>query len=259
MQAPVGIDSTVPEPVFLGLEHRRREKRCIEDTALEGVDVLEIDLDEDGPLRQEYLPKRHISRAGSLRSVISKDGLESQASIEQAQHWDKRDSMTIDTERLLPPPAKWSPAADEPIFRERGRISGQYVAVQPPVAPLFGVLLPPVYPQEIRYPNWPAYVPVNQHLPPVYVCDPLPTYTPYPYTVHADQQRSRSQSLSYNYANCQPLNHSRSYSQYNRMAAHEVAPSSQPDARWAASGRYAPYRQPFGHSNINYQSNWVRT
>jgi hypothetical protein len=251
-QAPIGIDSSIPEPVFIGLEHRRREKQGIEVTALDGIDVLEIDLDEDGPLRQEYMPKRRASRAGSITSAAFKEGLE-----QRSHDWEKRERMP-EPERVLPPPAKWSPQADEPIFRERGRSSGEYVAVQPPLAPLYGVLLPPVFPQDNRYPNWPAYAPVNQHMPPGYACDPLPSYTPYPYGHQTEHHHTRTQSLSCHYDNCQPSTHSRSYSQYNRMAALEVAPASQPDARWAASGRYAPYRQPFGHSNVNYQSNWIR-
>ncbi|KAF7980949.1 hypothetical protein HWV62_36185 [Athelia sp. TMB] len=122
-QAPIGIDQSIPEPVFIGLEYRRMERQGLEDTALEGVDVLEIDLDEDGPLRQEYMPKRRVSRAGSINSAAFKEGLE-----QRSQDWEKRERMP-EPERILPPPAKWSPAADEPIFRDRGRISGEYVAL----------------------------------------------------------------------------------------------------------------------------------
>src|SRR5258705_5114179 len=62
IQTPVAPKSTagVPQPVFLGFEERLREKE-----ATMAVDVLEIDLDEDGPLREEYLPKRRASRITS--------------------------------------------------------------------------------------------------------------------------------------------------------------------------------------------------
>jgi len=33
--------------------------------------------------------------------------------------------------KSLPPPAKWSPGADEPILRSRNRVSGHYAPVQP--------------------------------------------------------------------------------------------------------------------------------
>lgn len=276
MQAPV-IDAAIPEPVFLGLEQRRKEKLGIEVPSTEAMDVLEIDLDEDGPLREEYLPKRRVSHTGSVRGVRSKEVPEPKIYVEQAQDWDGHNSGTVDTEKPLPPPAKWSPAADEPIFRESRRTSGQYVAVQPPLAAThFAVPLPPVYQQqETRYPNWPtaaSYVPVTQHFPAGFAYDPisiqqtLPSYTPYPYTIH-DQPRSRSQSMSRNHENCLPRNHSRSYSQsvFNRcgdihMTANEGAPR---EARWAAPGLYARNahcRQPFGpHPSVNYQSTWLRT
>ena len=277
VQAPVGIDSSIPEPVFLGLEERRREKLGLEEYAAESIDVLEIDLDEDGPLREEYLPKRRVSRAGSVRSVKSRDASDSR--MRGYADWENKDSRTVDADKVLPPPAKWSPAADEPIFRERGRASGQYVAVQPPLAAVqFAVPLPPVYQQEIRYPSWPtsaSYIPINQHMPagypydPLSVQQPLPAYTPYSYVVPS-QSHSRSHSLSCEHENCQPRNHFRSHSQafdYGcgdmLMTTNEVVPPRQSDAQWAALaqyGRTVAYRQPFGpFPNVNYQSTWLRT
>ncbi|KIM83748.1 hypothetical protein PILCRDRAFT_96969 [Piloderma croceum F 1598] len=275
MHAPVGINSSIPEPVFLGLEERRRDKLELEEYARE--DILEIDLDEDGPLREEYLPKRRVSHTGSVRSVKSGDTSDSKIRIRHAD-WENKDSKTVDTEKVLPPPAKWSPAADEPIFRERGRASGQYVAVQPPIAAAhFTVPLPPVYQQEIRYQNWPtsvSYIPVSQHLSAGYSYDPLsaqqplPAYSPYSYV--PSQSHSRSHSLSCELENCQPRNHFRSHSQtafdYGcsiGMTGNEVAPPRQPDAQWATLAQYgctAVYRQPFGPlPNVNYQSTWLRT
>lgn len=263
--APAG-DS--PEPVFLGLEERKREKLGIEDPSSDSVDVLEIDLDEDGPLREEYLPKRRVSRAGSVRSVTSREASDSKIPFDQTRDWDAWDARNIESEKVLPPPAKWSPAADEPIFRERGRASGHYVAVQPSIpAAHFAVSLPP-YQQAPNWPAVPGYIPLNQHLVPGFLYDPappsqqtLPAYTPYSYATPITH--SRTQSLAPDNENCQPRTHFRSYSQSvfdyrcgdTGHVANDVVLASRPDAQWCA-----PYRQPFGqHPNVNYQSSWLRT
>ena len=257
-----------PEPVFLGLEERRREKLGIEDPSSDSVDVLEIDLDEDGPLREEYLPKRRGSRTGSVRSIRSRDAPDSKFPFDQARHWDAYDARNIESEKSLPPPAKWSPAADEPIFRDRGRVSGHYVAVQPSIsAAHFALSLPP-YQQTLNWPAAPSYVPLNRHLAPGFVYDPapptqqtLPACTPYSYA--APISHSRTQSLACDHENCQPRNHFRSYSQSAfdcrcgdiGQMANDVLLASRPDTQWCA-----PYRQPFGqHPNVNYQSSWLRT
>jgi hypothetical protein len=78
----------VPEPVFYGIGDYKTGSEG--EQLQQDVDVLEIDLDEDGPLREEYLPKRRINSASSR--------------------------ARSDSSRTLPPPAKWSPAADEPIM-----------------------------------------------------------------------------------------------------------------------------------------------
>lgn len=109
-----------PQPIYVGVEERRNAKYSHEEEV--DMDVLEIDLDEDGPLRDEYLPKRRISRSGSLRRDLSNSGA-----------FQDR-TNTIDPVRFLPPPAKWSPAADEPILRERSTGNAQYVAVRPSYA-----------------------------------------------------------------------------------------------------------------------------
>ena len=265
LNAPAG-DS--PEPVFLGLEDRRREKLGIEDLSGDGVDVLEIDLDEDGPLREEYLPKRRVSRTDSVRSVRSRDAPDSKISLDQARDWDGYDARNIEAENFLPPPAKWSPAADEPIFRDRGRASGHYVAVQPSIpAAHFPLPLPP-YQQAPNWPAVPSYVPLSRHLAPGFVYDPapptqqiLPAYTPYSYSVPISH--SRTQSLASDHENRHPHDHFRSYSQstfdyrcgdFGQMA-NDVLLASRPEPQWCA-----PYRQPFGqHPNVNYQSSWLRT
>lgn len=94
----------IQQPVFLGLaEHKgERERLNREHTA-----VFNVDLDEDGPLREEYLPRsRPISNV-----EISK-------------------RQCDNSPRHLPPPAIWSPAADPPIYRVRP----VYQAVQGPSA-----------------------------------------------------------------------------------------------------------------------------
>ena len=123
MRAPAAYKyiPTVPQPVFIGLEERLREKI---DKAVCEKEVLEIDLDEDGPLRQEYLPKRHVTSQSSqcCNNVAATHDISNQ----------KWNVCEIPHLKQLPPPAKWSPAGDEPIFRDRNRVSGHYVAVQAP-------------------------------------------------------------------------------------------------------------------------------
>ena len=59
-----------PQPVFLGLEERRRER--LDPTIPESSsETLEIDLDEDGPLREEYMPRRRVSRRRRLADLLT--------------------------------------------------------------------------------------------------------------------------------------------------------------------------------------------
>ncbi len=48
-----------PIPAFVSLDEHKKETAGVQDAYLE--DVLEIDLDEDGPLREEYLPRRRLN------------------------------------------------------------------------------------------------------------------------------------------------------------------------------------------------------
>lgn len=99
-----------PQPVFLGLEERRRAR--LDPTSVETrPEALEIDLDEDGPFRLV-------------------NGIE----------WERAPQM----QKGLPPPAKWSPAADEPLRRDGIREPTHYMAVQPP--PIPPLLVMPLYP-----------------------------------------------------------------------------------------------------------------
>ncbi|KAH9844212.1 uncharacterized protein C8Q71DRAFT_697335 [Rhodofomes roseus] len=174
-----------PEPVFAGLEDEKRDQA---DAPVYDEDVLEIDLDEDGPLREEYLPRRRVSSVSSSR---------------RAQATEK----VVEPERILPPPARWSPAADEPIMRDV-RISRQYVAPQPmghvpaivPPPPPFHQVLQP------QQPTWPygGYGHKQEQMtsatyapPPVYA---RPSHVGFDYAYPATHGHSRSQSLSYNQA-----------------------------------------------------------
>lgn len=260
IQAPAACnyDPANPQPVFTGLEERRIEKLEQEHTST--VDVLEIDLDEDGPLREEYLPKRRVSGAGSTRSTYSHAG--SNAEMADASlGWEKHKIV----DKTLPPPARWSPAGDEPILRDRNRLSGHYVAVQPP---LLSSMAPSQFASqcyhELGYANqnWPPGPPAGYvfDVPTLHVSQP---YTPYTFVPPVALPHSRSQSHSYDQDNSQSRIHSRSYSQsgseyrYNdvHMTANELP------TPWAAHGHSA-YSCATGfvpHHSANYQSNWLRT
>ncbi|KAJ7117325.1 hypothetical protein C8R43DRAFT_901899 [Mycena crocata] len=278
IQAPAAcnFNSSSPQPVFIGLDERRRER--MEKEQARSIDVLEIDLDEDGPLREEYLPKRRISTAGSTRSSFnSHDAPPAQVAADNAQNWQGHKVV----EKSLPPPARWSPAADEPILRERNRASGQYVAVQPPLLPsMIPYQLAASYhpSHEMGYPNqnWPpggTFVAVKPQalmgyifdVPPLHVSHP--TYNAYPFVPPLALSHSRSQSLSYDQDNSHSRNRLRSCSQsrfeYCRdvhMAPNELAPSNELDARWAAPVHYGYPAPAFGgQSSGPLQPAWLRT
>jgi hypothetical protein len=240
----------------------------------QSVDVLEIDLDEDGPLREEYLPKRRISAADSTRSFNSHDAPPPRVSVDNAQNWQSHKVF----EKSLPPPARWSPAADEPILRERNRATGHYVAVQPPLLPsMIPYQMAPNYhpPHELGYPNqnWPpggTFVAVKPQALMGYVFDgpPLhvshPPYNAYPFVSSLALSHSRSQSLSYDQDNSHSRNRLRSCSQsqfeYHCHDIHMV--SNEPneiDARWAAAPAHYGYPAPAFVQPGHCQPAWLRT
>jgi hypothetical protein len=103
-----------PQPVFLGLEERRREK--LGRTASESSsEALGIGLDEDGPLWEEYMPRgrRCFSRNGSFRDGIGNTILGSPFRLDKGFERERTSEMP----RSLPPPSKWSPAMDESLRR----------------------------------------------------------------------------------------------------------------------------------------------
>ncbi|TFK74418.1 hypothetical protein BDN72DRAFT_759726 [Pluteus cervinus] len=270
IQAPVACNgASVPQPCFLGLEERMREKAERE----RAIEVDEIDLDKDGPLREEYLPRRRGT--GSSRTSISV------TSSTGSSSWDGH--VVGDLVNRLPPPAKWSPAADEPILREH-RGKGHYVTAQAPyMAPVAAFIpsyppmhdggyqlsdwhgghgatkqLPPApgypfdYPQ-FHIPSQPVYNPYNM----------MPTHNPYPHV--------RTQSLPYDQDFTQPRNHMRAYSQaarfdyqYSdiRMTANELAPHHEVDSRWSSTGQHYMYPNVapnFGTQVPNFSASWIRT
>ncbi|KAH9938242.1 uncharacterized protein B0H18DRAFT_8050 [Fomitopsis serialis] len=174
-----------PEPVFVGLEDEKRDQI---DAQVYDEDVLEIDLDEDGPLREEYLPRRRVSSASSSRRAHGTE-------------------KVVEPERMLPPPARWSPAADEPIMRDV-RISRQYVAPQPIAqVPVAMPLLPPFHQVlQSQQSAWPydGYGHKQEQLASAAYAPPLvyarPSHVGYEYAYPATHGHSRSQSLSYNQA-----------------------------------------------------------
>ena len=105
-----------PQPVFIETEER---KHLMETSTL----ALDFDMDEDGPLREEYQPKRRVSRAGSDRDAR----FAVTSAPRPADDWNM--------ERTLPPPARWSPGEDEPLARGMKPEMIRHFAPQPPMAP----------------------------------------------------------------------------------------------------------------------------
>ncbi|KAG6911745.1 hypothetical protein DXG01_007995 [Tephrocybe rancida] len=273
IQAPGTCDSlSVPQPVFVGLEERKREK--MEKEKAMATDVMEIDLDEDGPLREEYLPKRRISATGSYRNCKDMQPLNVVDNV--APNWERQDIREL--EKPLPPPAKWSPAGDEPIHRERHRVSGQYVAVQPPVIHVAAAYPAPYHPAVDFYAhyhwNMATYgtaKPQSNYgfdFPAVNTTSHQTTYNAYPYAPQIPISHSRSQSLSHDEENFQTRHHLRSYSQSRfeyqcsdlRVTANEYAPQRQCETAWMGASHYQYHSSAFAPiHNVNYQQAWLRT
>lgn len=220
-----------PVPVFVSLDDQHKQKERYEQTYEEDIDVLEIDLDEDGPLREEYMPKRRISSASNGRRVQSQE-------------------RVMEVDRMLPPPAKWSPEADEPITRDQLRLHQQYaMAPAPQLMPQMAMqpLAPPPPPPfhqalELGRRIWSveSYVPKRESAV-RNVFDPLtqynvpvrqPTYAAYDYgyAMAPPVSHSRSQSFS---SYSQPVmgqsqGHMRSYSQTKYDAGYSDVRMSEP-------------------------------
>lgn len=242
MEAPLTHPSS--EPVFLSFEQRNKTKFNEAETCAEpSHEAYDIDLDEDGPLREEYLPRRRVSN-GSDTSRRSTE-LTSRVEVE------RRELRESATRNALPPPSKWSPAADEPIHRASER-PALYMPVQPPA-----VCWAPAV----------AYVPVK--LPPDY------SSVPYSKPAAPSNDYYYSQSVPPSQPRCDadafsPPNSAYSYPigfdyqcGHVRMSFDGTGYPSQPmaNSNWPSAEAYgfpAP-RVLFGpHPPINYQSSWVR-
>ena len=86
------MHGSIRQPVFIGLKERKKEK--LEKEQQVSSDVLEIDLDEDDPLCEEYLPRRRTS----VRS--SSHDYEGNQQMSECPVWTQMDNHS------LPPPAK---------------------------------------------------------------------------------------------------------------------------------------------------------
>ncbi|KAI0081685.1 hypothetical protein K474DRAFT_1129406 [Panus rudis PR-1116 ss-1] len=230
-EAGIASQQNPGQPVFLGTEERQRASEAL--YGGDHVDMLEIDLDEDGPLREEYLPRRRVSGASSTRYVRSQE-------------------RVVEPERMLPPPARWSPQGDEPLMHRR--VQSQYMAPQP-VMQLPPAPVAPMAYQEMAQPprGWP-WGPSPEHLTrmPALVHPQQPAYG---YGYVAPPSHARSHSLSY-HASTAGLSqsHYRTYSQSRydgygdvRFPEPHYVPPPPPPVEWSHFDRTtysAAYERP---------------
>ncbi|KAI9574902.1 hypothetical protein HD554DRAFT_2325417 [Boletus coccyginus] len=252
MEAPLG--HSMNEPVFLGVEQRLREKL--------GPETFDIDLDEDGPLREEYLPRRRVSNGGSCgHSSELRNDSQNGAPV----HFPM---LPLQGSMNLPPPAKWSPAGDEPICRSSGRIAPMYLPVQPSLAPHYVGTVPTVYhPWPTTGPPYPPF----GHLPEGdYTANTLPIP---PYTYWAPT--SCPSAMQHPYPVCAAdyyagPNHVRGYSLGGfdymcsdiRLSSDGTGCHTQPTASWTPLHQYsyvASRRSLAAHSPpLNPRPTWIR-
>jgi hypothetical protein len=265
IQAPINasFDSAIPQPVFMPLEEDQRAKEP-EDKKAVTVELIDLD-DEDGPLREEYLPKRRTST--TIKSVERQHN-----SHIVDENWMVQKPTTA--EKCLPPPAKWSPPEDEPILRERNRASGQYVAVQPPSLVQYAAQLPVYASSEYRPGIWGSHslgylfdLPVPMmHLPPpsaaaVTYTSPfgVPVMSIPPPSAPA-QSHSRSQSLALSFdqgLSHQVPNRARSFSVDHCCEGCDAAGRGIPLPSFAMWGSAVGGYGSFG-LNSAYQTAWLR-
>jgi hypothetical protein len=243
MKAPLTHPSS--EPVFLSFEQRSKTKLNGAETCAEpSHEAYDIDLDEDGPLREEYLPRRRVSN-GSATSRRSSE----MASRVEVTRRELRESATTQNRNALPPPSKWSPAADEPI-RRAGDRPALYMPVQPPA-----VCWAPAV----------AYVPVK--LPQDYCSAPYSKLAApsndyyYSQSVPPSQPRCDADAFSPPNSGCSyPIGFDYQCG-HIRMSFDGTGYPSQPmvNSNWPPAEAYGFPRVLFGpHPPINYQSSWVR-
>lgn len=251
MEAPLG--HSMNEPVFIGIEQRLEEKFGLS-TLPHEPGAFDIDLDEDGPLREEYLPRRRVSNGGSSHS-------QNGASVHHH-------TLPLQGSISLPPPAKWSPAGDEPICRPAGRTAPMYLPVQAPLAPHYVGAVPTVY---HPWPSTgPSHAPFGHHSEDGYMANalPIPRYTYW-------APMSCPSAAQHPYPICTPdyyagPNHVRGYSlggfdyvcSDTRLSSDGTECHTQPSASWTPLHQYGylPPRQSLAPHppSLNYRSTWIR-
>lgn len=244
MEAPLGHSSD--EPVFLGVETRLREKFGSVSNCGDW-DSFDIDLDEDGPLREEYLPRRRASNSSS--SVSDRRPL---------QPYQPPSGQSTS----LFPPARWSPPGGEYPSDRTGAI---YIATLPPV-PARYVAAPAMY---HVWPTAPAtffpqkahvdgeytgnYLPLSQDpcwCPPR-ACAPQQTQLCY----CTDLYRTSGHGGGYFHGRLDR------YSTDTRVTPPVAGYPAYMTTSWGPSEQYgnAASGKPFGaHPPANYQTNWFR-
>lgn len=260
MEAPLG--HSMSEPVFLGVEQRLKEKLGLSAFPLE-AETFDIDLDEDGPLREEYLPRRRVSNGGSSCGHSSELRNDTQNGALVHHH----PMSSLQGIASLPPPAKWSPAGDEPICRPSGRTGPVYLPVQPSLAPHYVGRVPAVY-----HP-WPTtglpYAQFRHHPEGDYTANTLPV-PQYPYWAPINC----SSAVQHPQPVCTPeyyagLNHIRGYSlggyDYRcgdvRLFSDGTGRHPQPTASWTPLHQYGyvtSRRSLAPHPPLDYRSAWIR-
>ncbi|KIJ19977.1 hypothetical protein PAXINDRAFT_152970 [Paxillus involutus ATCC 200175] len=254
MEAPQGHFSN--EPVFLGVKQRLKEKLGL--SSLDEPESFDIDLDKDGPLRDEYLPKRRVSNGSSTRSRTSESRMDA-VSLHHSHIW-----LNSQVSAALPPPAKWSPAGDEPIYRPSDRTGAIYIPVQPPLTSHY------IGPAPAVYQAWPtanlAYVPLRHHSDGDSAANALPM-SHYPYWAHLNRSATQHPQPFCTSDYYTGSDHTRGYSHRgfdHRCSDIRMTPDgtayTQP-VIWRSLEQYGHItsRQPLGpHPPVNYQSTWLR-
>ncbi|KLO15869.1 hypothetical protein SCHPADRAFT_938331 [Schizopora paradoxa] len=110
--------NNVPQPVFSELLVKDEERIAVRDSV--STESFDIDLDEDGPLRAEYVPKRRSSQRSSYSS----------SSDHGSSRSERLDDFALAVQQSLPPPASWVPHEDPPVERQQA-VRERYIPVAP--------------------------------------------------------------------------------------------------------------------------------
>ncbi|KAL4075786.1 hypothetical protein J3A83DRAFT_2049804 [Scleroderma citrinum] len=251
MEAPLGHPSD--EPVFLGVDQRPQDKFGFS-TDCDDADSFDIDLDEDGPLREEYLPKRRASDGNSIRR-ISPDG-----SSSLPFHHQSSDQSRVS----LLPPAEWNAIGDE-MYHLGNHVRGIYVPAHSSFPTRY------IAPAPVMYQAWTAvpttYLPLadgectGNYLRPSH----NPCWCP-PAQSHAPQQAPSGYCADlYRASNCRDGEYSHGTFDRScgeaRMTMYGTSYPTFTTTSWVLPKPYGyvPSRQPLGpHPSVNYQSTWLR-